>query len=104
MVRNCRVCLLYLPIGHPSHRMAHMRIKSLLTIGRPLSSGMRSSNPWRLIMAICNDANANSPRPASRHDYKKAMSWLHGESQFACEGLGDLVTLEKAKLRDERPR
>jgi len=75
-----------------------MRSKSLLTAGRWLPSGMRSSNLWSLILAICNDANVNSLRPASGHEYKKAMPWLHRETQFACEGLGDLVTLEKAKL------
>jgi hypothetical protein len=78
-----------------------MRTKSLLAVGRPLPSGMRSSNLWSLIMAICYDANVNPPRPASGHEYKKAMPWLHDETQFACEGCGDLVTLEKAKLRDD---
>ncbi|MFG3594788.1 MULTISPECIES: hypothetical protein [Bradyrhizobium] len=52
-------------------------------------------------MALCDDANVNALRPASGHEYKKAMPWLHRETQFACEGLGDLVTLEKAKLRDD---
>jgi hypothetical protein len=47
------------------------------------------------------DANVNSGRPASGHEYNEAMPWLHRETQFACEGLGDLVTLEKAKLRDD---
>jgi hypothetical protein len=75
-----------------------MRTKSLLTVGGPLPSGMQFSNLWSLIIAICGDAIANPPRPASGHDYEKAMPWLH--RPFACEGLGDLVTLEKAKLRD----
>jgi len=52
-------------------------------------------------MAIYDDADVNPPRPASGHEYKKAMPWLHNETQFACEGCGDLVTLEKAKLRDD---
>jgi hypothetical protein len=78
-----------------------MRTKSLLMAGRLLPSAMRSSNLWSLILAICNDGNVNSPRPASGHEYKKAMPWLHRETQFACEGLGDLVTLERAKLRSE---
>jgi hypothetical protein len=30
-----------------------------------------------------------------------AMPWPHDEPQFACEGCGDLVTLEKAKLKDD---
>jgi len=30
-----------------------------------------------------------------------AMPWPHDEPQFACEGCGDLVTLEKAKLRGQ---
>ncbi|MGY3622417.1 hypothetical protein ACVJGD_008613 [Bradyrhizobium sp. USDA 10063] len=78
-----------------------MRTKSLLAVGRPLPSGMRSSNLWRLIMAIFYDANVNPPRPASGHEHKNAMPWLNDETQFACEGCGDLVTLEKAKLRDQ---
>ncbi|MGX9426421.1 MULTISPECIES: hypothetical protein [Bradyrhizobium] len=52
-------------------------------------------------MAICYDANVNPPRPGSGHEYKNAMPWLNDEPQFACEGCGDLVTLEKAKLRDD---
>ena len=78
-----------------------MRTKSLLTAGCLLPSGKRSSNIWSLIWAICSDANVNSPRPASGHEYKKAMPWLHRETQFACEGLGNLVTLENAKRRDD---
>jgi hypothetical protein len=35
------------------------------------------------------------------HEYEKA---LDDETQFACEGCGDLVTLEKVKLRSlQRP-
>ena len=30
-----------------------------------------------------------------------AMPWPHDEPQLACEGCGDLVTLEKAKLKDD---
>ncbi|WP_141686562.1 hypothetical protein [Bradyrhizobium sp. LMTR 3] len=78
-----------------------MRTNSLLTVGRPLPSGMRSSNLWSLVMAVCRDANANPPRPASGHEHEKAMPWLRGETPFACEFCGDLVTLEKAKLRDD---
>ncbi len=52
-------------------------------------------------MAIYDDADVNPPCPATGHEYKKAMPWLHNETQFACEGCGDLVTLEKAKLRDD---
>ena len=82
-----------------------MRTKSLLAVRRPLLSSMRSSNPWSLIMAIFDDANVNPPRPASGHEYKRAMPWLHDETPFACEFCGDLATLEKAKLRDDvRPR
>jgi hypothetical protein len=73
-----------------------MRSKSLLSVGRPLSS-----NLWSLIMAVFDDANVNPPSPASGHEYKKSMPWLHDETQFACEYCGDLVTLEKAKLRDD---
>ena len=62
-----------------------MRTKPLLAVGRPVPSGMRSSNLWSLIMAICDDA----------------MPWLHHETQFAYECFGDLVTLEKAKLRGD---
>jgi hypothetical protein len=81
--------------------MAHMRAKSLLAVGRLLPSGMRSSNLWSLIMAIFYDANVNPPRSASRHEYKNTMPWLNDETQFGCEGCGDLVTLEKAKLREQ---
>ena len=49
-----------------------MRTKPLLAVGRPVPSGMRSSNLWSLIMAICDDA----------------MPWLHHETQFAYEVLG----------------
>jgi len=77
-----------------------MRTNSLLTVGRPLPSGMRSSL-WNSIIAICGDVNAYPYRPASGAEYKKPMPWLHDETPFACEGLGDLVTLEKAKLRDD---
>ena len=52
-------------------------------------------------MTIYDDADVNPPRPAFGHEYKKAMPWLHDETQFACEGCGDLVALEKAKLRDD---
>ena len=78
-----------------------MRAKSLLAVGRPLPSGMRSSNFWSSIMAICHDTNANPTRPASGHEHKNAMPWLDDQTQFACEFCGDLVTLEKAKLRDD---
>ena len=78
-----------------------MRTKSLLAVGRLLSSGMQSSSFWSLIMAICHDANANPARPASGHEHKNAMPWLKNETQFACEFCGNLVTLEKAKLRDD---
>ena len=80
-----------------------MRTNSLLTVGRPLPAGMRSSNLWSSIIAICGDANAYPSRPACGAEYKKPMPWLHDETPFACEGLGDLVTLEKAKLRDDGP-
>jgi hypothetical protein len=52
-------------------------------------------------MAIYDNADVNPRRPASGHEYKKAMPWLHDETQFACEGCGDLVTFEKAKLLDD---
>ena len=78
-----------------------MRTKSLLAVGRPFPSSMRSSNPLSLIMAIFDDANVNPPHPDSGHEYKKAMPWLHDEMPFACEFCGDLATLEKAKLRDD---
>jgi hypothetical protein len=52
-------------------------------------------------MAIFYDANVNPPRPASGHEYKNTMPWLNDETQFGCEGCGDLVTLEKAKLRGQ---
>ena len=51
-------------------------------------------------MAIYDKADVNPPRPASGHEYQKAMPSLSDEI-FACEGCGDLVTLEKAKLRDD---
>jgi hypothetical protein len=44
---------------------------------------------------------SNPPGPASGHEYENAMPWPHDEPQFACEGCGDLVTLEKAKLREQ---
>jgi len=78
--------------------MAHMRSTSS---GRPLPSGMRSSNLWFLMMAIFDEANVNPPRPASGRKYEKTMPWLHDETQFACDYCGDLVMLEKAKLRDD---
>jgi hypothetical protein len=52
-------------------------------------------------MTIYDDAELDPPRPASLRGYQKAMPWLHDETQFACEGCGDLVSLEKAKLRDD---
>ena len=52
-------------------------------------------------MAIYDDADVNPPRPTSLRGYQKAMPWLHDETQFDCEGCGDLVTLEKAKLKDD---
>ncbi|WP_196238922.1 MULTISPECIES: hypothetical protein [Bradyrhizobium] len=52
-------------------------------------------------MAICDDAGVNSRRPASGPEHEKAMPSLSDETQFACEGCGDLVTLERAKLRDD---
>jgi hypothetical protein len=52
-------------------------------------------------MAIYDGADVNPNHPGSGHEYKKAMPWLHDETQFACEGCGDLVTLEKAKLRGD---
>ena len=51
-------------------------------------------------VASGDDADVNPPRPAFDDD-QKAMSWLQEETPFACEGLGDLVTLEKSKLRDD---
>ena len=66
--------------------MAHTSTKSLQAAGRPLPSGMRFSNLWSLISAVFYDANVKMPR---RND----------ETQFACEGCGDLVTLERARLR-----
>jgi len=62
---------------------------------------MRSSNLWFLMMAIFDEANVNPPRPASGRKYEKTMPWLHDETQFACDYCGDLVMLEKAKLRDD---
>lgn len=50
-------------------------------------------------MAVFDAANVNSPRRASGHEYNKAMPWPHDETQL-CEYCGDLLTLEKAKLRD----
>ncbi|MEH2508025.1 hypothetical protein V1290_006836 [Bradyrhizobium sp. AZCC 1578] len=78
-----------------------MHTNPLLKVGHPLPSGMRSTNPWSLIMAICHDANPNPPRPPSGHEHEKAMPWLHDETPFACEFCGDLVTLERARLRDD---
>lgn len=77
-----------------------MLTESSLAVGRPLLSATRSRNLWSAIMAIFDDANVNPRHPASGHEYKKAMPWLHDETPFACEFCGDLVTLEKAKLRD----
>jgi hypothetical protein len=45
---------------------------------------------------------SNPPDPASGHEYENATPWPHDEPQFACEFCGDLVTLEKTKLRDQR--
>jgi hypothetical protein len=82
--------------------MAHMLTTEAVTGGRPPASLRHAvSKLWSLIMAIYDDADVNPPRPASGHEYKDAMRWLHDETQFACEGCGDLVTLEKAKLRDD---
>lgn len=61
-----------------------MRTKSF-SLGRPIPSGLRSGSLWDLFVAIC----------------KNAMSWHYGSPEFACEFCGDLVTLERAKLRDE---
>jgi hypothetical protein len=47
-------------------------------------------------------ARTPAPGPASGHEYEDAMPWPHDEPQFVCEGCGDLVTLEKAKLKDKR--
>jgi hypothetical protein len=44
---------------------------------------------------------SNPPSPASGHEYENATPWPHDEPQFACESCGDLVTLEKAKLKDD---
>ncbi|MGY3615959.1 hypothetical protein [Bradyrhizobium sp. USDA 10063] len=49
--------------------------------------------------AICDDADVNPSLPPFGGDDREAMPWLQEEPQFACEGCGDLVTLEKAKLR-----
>ena len=75
-----------------------MRTKSFMAVVRPLLSSMPSCNLWRLIMAVFGSPNANPSRPASGHDYRTAMSRLHRDAPFACEALGDLATLEKAKL------
>ena len=64
-----------------------MRTKSLLALGRTLPSDIRSSNLWGLIMAC----------------YKNAMPGLSDETEFACECCGDLITLERAKLRSAYP-
>ena len=50
-------------------------------------------------MTIYDDADVNPLRPACGHEYRKAMPWLHDE--FACESCGNLVDLERAKLRDD---
>jgi hypothetical protein len=44
---------------------------------------------------------SDPPGPASGHEYENAKPWPHDEPQFACEGCGDLVTLEKAKLKED---
>ena len=92
--------MLHLPIAIHRTEMAHMHTHSLLPVGCPLPSGMRSISLWSFFTAICGDA-VNPSRPASGHEYKEAMQWRPRETQFACESLGDLVTLEKAKLRDD---
>ena len=81
-----------------------MRTKSLLAVGRPLPSGMRSSNLWSLIIAIFYDANVNPPRPASGHEYKNTMPWLNDETQFGCEGCGDLLRLRRRSCGDSQPQ
>jgi hypothetical protein len=45
-------------------------------------------------VATPDNADVNRSRSSSGDDYEK-------ETQFACEGCGDLVELEKAKLRDD---
>ncbi|WP_175619335.1 hypothetical protein [Bradyrhizobium sp. 2S1] len=44
---------------------------------------------------------SNPPGPASGYGYEYAMPGPHDEPQLACEGCRDLVTLEKAKLREQ---
>jgi hypothetical protein len=44
---------------------------------------------------------SNPPGPASGHEYENTMPWPHDEPPVACEGCGDLVTLERAKLKDD---
>ena len=52
-------------------------------------------------MAIHSNADVSPPRPTSLRGYWKAMPWLRDETPFPCECCGDLVTLEKAKLKDD---
>mgnify|MGYP005811407421 CR=1 FL=1 len=49
--------------------------------------------------ATCEDADVDLPLPRFGGDYREATPWLQEEPQFACEACGDLVTLERAKLR-----
>ncbi|WP_454619572.1 hypothetical protein [Bradyrhizobium cenepequi] len=49
--------------------------------------------------ATCEDADVNPSLPSFGGDYREAVPWLQEEPQFACEACGDLVTLERAKLR-----
>ena len=68
--------------------------------GRQLSKAADRCCPYCTPLASDDDADVNPPRPAFDDD-GKAMSWFQEETPFACEGLGDLVTLEKSKRRDD---
>jgi hypothetical protein len=67
--------------------------------GRQLSKAADRYCPHCVLPAIYDDADVNPSRAAFGGDDKVAMPWLEEEPQFACEGCGDLITLEKAKLR-----
>ncbi|MCA1456044.1 hypothetical protein I6F35_23025 [Bradyrhizobium sp. BRP22] len=49
--------------------------------------------------ALYGAVDANRSRSAFGRDRKSPISWLEEQTEFACEGYGDLITLEKAKLR-----
>ncbi|WP_024512077.1 hypothetical protein [Bradyrhizobium sp. ARR65] len=52
-------------------------------------------------LAIYGAADVNPFSAGSDLEHQKATPWLHDEPEFPCEGCGDLVVLEKAKLLGE---